>query len=853
MSSEVKESLQGLEEDDVKTDVQENLDDDPTSNVCKSEEVSTDEKASPSKGKRLLDSLTSGRVISEDDDKGRAMRKKPRVDYDENKRPDSNPKNPDQTAKLEDDDDEIQEVTPPEVKAKLSNSSVSGDVEQKDVPAPGKVSSSAGKPVAKSDDLMGLPVEPTGLEGAAFQSRVPFDKMTQVEAACFPDLVTPLQSQKLFLHLRNRILQMWIDNPKIQLTGDDALRKLEAPWNSDEQLAARVHAFLERHGYINFGIYKRTQPLPQKTGKVVVIGAGIAGLAAAQQLKSFGMDVVVLESRDRVGGRIATFRKGPYIADLGAMVVTGLGGNPITVLSKQVNMELMKISQKCPLYESNGSTVPKDKDDMVEREFNRLLEATSYLSHQLDFNYCNGKPVSLGQSLEWIIKLQEKYVKEKQIDHLKEIIALQEVLKTNQNRIVTVKDKIEDLHKQYKELEERTSNRDVTQEFAFRTKARDLRNACAEFEKLEEEEKTLTRKLQEMDAHPPSDVYLSSRDRQIIDWHFANLEFANATPLTNLSLKHWDQDDGFAFTGSHLTVRNGYSCVPVALSEGLDIKLNTAVRQIRYSQSGCEVTTSNARNNTNPVTYKADAVLCTLPLGVMKQAIAQNSQGLPNTVSFNPSLPDWKVESIKRLGYGNLNKVVLCFDRIFWDPSANLFGHVGSTTASRGELFLFWHLYKAPVLLALVAGEAAAIMENVSDDVIVGRCIAVLKGIFGNAAVPAPKETVVSRWRADPWSRGSYSFVSQGSSGNDYDILATPVIPGNPTEANDMIKNPPRIFFAGEHTIRNYPATVHGALLSGLREAGRIADQYLGCPYAPPPGAEVKGIGDVFGKSYEKQ
>lgn len=45
-------------------------------------------------------------------------------------------------------------------------------------------------------------------------------------------------------------------------------------------------------------------------------------------------------------------------------------------------------------------------------------------------------------------------------------------------------------------------------------------------------------------------------------------------------------------------------------------------------------------------------------------------------------------------------------------------------------------MYRAPVLLALVAGEAAAIMENVSDDVIVGRCIAVLKGIFGNSAVP---------------------------------------------------------------------------------------------------------------------
>ena len=77
------------------------------------------------------------------------------------------------------------------------------------------------------------------------------------------------------------------------------------------------------------------------------------------QLKSFGMDVVVLEARDRDGGRIETFRKGPYIADLGAMVVTGLGGNPVTVLSRQINMELTKISQKCPLYESNGNTVPK--------------------------------------------------------------------------------------------------------------------------------------------------------------------------------------------------------------------------------------------------------------------------------------------------------------------------------------------------------------------------------------------------------------------------------------------------------------------------------------------------------------
>ena len=86
---------------------------------------------------------------------------------------------------------------------------------------------------------------------------------------------------------------------------------------------------------------------------------------------------------------------------------------------------------------------------MVEREFNRLLEATSYLSHSLDFNYCNSKPVSLGQSMEWIIKLQEKHVKERQIEHWKEIIQLQDKLKVNQNRIITVAEKVEDLQKQY--------------------------------------------------------------------------------------------------------------------------------------------------------------------------------------------------------------------------------------------------------------------------------------------------------------------------------------------------------------------------------------------------------------------
>jgi polyamine oxidase len=60
----------------------------------------------------------------------------------------------------------------------------------------------------------------------------------------------------------------------------------------------------------------------------------------------------------------------------------------------------------------------------------------------------------------------------------------------------------------------------------------------------------------------------------------------------------------------------------------------------------------------------------------------------------------------------------------------------------------------------------------------------------------------------DPCARGSYSFLATGSSPDDQDAPAEP--------AGD------RVLFAGETTQPEHFATVHGAYLSGVREAQRI-------------------------------
>ena len=93
----------------------------------------------------------------------------------------------------------------------------------------------------------------------------------------------------------------------------------------------------------------------------VVVGAGIAGLAAAWYLRD--RDVLVLEAEDRVGGRIRSEPRGPYWLNLGAHVFSG-PGSATWRLAEEVGVELAPVPGELVAVELNGRIIAGGRPEL---------------------------------------------------------------------------------------------------------------------------------------------------------------------------------------------------------------------------------------------------------------------------------------------------------------------------------------------------------------------------------------------------------------------------------------------------------------------------------------------------------
>jgi len=103
----------------------------------------------------------------------------------------------------------------------------------------------------------------------------------------------------------------------------------------------------------------------------------------------------------------------------------------------------------------------------------------------------------------------------------------------------------------------------------------------------------------------------------------------------------------------------------------------------------------------------------------------------------------------------------------------------------------------------------------------VDSVVKILRTIYG-ANAPDPIEYKITRWGQDEFAFGSYSYIAPPSKPSDYDLLAAPVTARSCERRKAIF----RLFFAGEGTNMYYPATIHGAFLSGIREARKISSLF---------------------------
>ncbi|MCP4007112.1 MAG: NAD(P)-binding protein [bacterium] len=432
-------------------------------------------------------------------------------------------------------------------------------------------------------------------------------------------------------------------------------------------------------------------------GRVIVIGAGFAGISAARSLRDRGYQVEILEARDRIGGRVSTVDGLGTPIDLGASWLHGGPGNPL----KQI---------------AGDATIP--------------VHVTNYRNAWI-------RDIHGGSSES----LSKKKFFANDFDHLLSESAAWPVFQLRLRRLLRMGGP-------------GTTLADVIERSA--DELGDEATRCV-----------LREALESMYASPADELGIA-----------ALLPESRTEPV-----------GGMLAEGEEFVI-GGMGRVLDAVRGDLEVRMGTPVTRVSLDESGVVVRAGDEELN-------ADAVVVTVSVGVLK------AQG----IEFDPPLPKRHQRALETLDIGTMNKIVLRFRRLLWPSRLDYFLTCGGLCSS------YWNLKRytnEPILVGLAGGQRALEIETMTDKQIIDRVATELAQVFGGRR-NNPTDFKITRWKSDPYARGSYSRLLPGADGTERDALAQPV--------------EGRLFFAGEATDPTDPKTVHGAYWSGQRAAAEVAGE----------------------------
>jgi len=261
------------------------------------------------------------------------------------------------------------------------------------------------------------------------------------------------------------------------------------------------------------------------------------------------------------------------------------------------------------------------------------------------------------------------------------------------------------------------------------------------------------------------------------------------------SLRDWRTN---VLGGSNLVPDGGIGAfVERQLGAGLDIRLGTPATRIIWNGPGGRISVETPRG-----VLSGHHCIVTVSTGVLASG----------ALRFDPRLPAATQDAIARLPMGLAMKVVL---RATGTDRLDLPIHcsVDRRITKRGETLIPFQCWPfgRDYVQGWIGAETAWALARDGEAAAVEFTLAQLRAIFGGRVdrLFAGCARLVTRWDADPWTRGAYSWVPVGQSDTRRQ-LAEPLGDGH-------------LLFAGEACHDGFAGTLAGAWISGLAAAARCA------------------------------